>query len=160
MTVTASQGTVFTSLSLATSTICSLLVHISDRLPTPADHWPLAGVVIRASDMAGGWNAASHFIHAPPRSVCWSISASDMALAPELTLLRSCTRMWMKSLALIMPATVAEAASHSGAEGTFCSAAGTDISPGKIKHWCPPTAARLRRAAGLKTRSLAQQGPP
>ena len=34
MTVAASQGTVFTLMSLATSTTCSLLVHVSVRLPT------------------------------------------------------------------------------------------------------------------------------
>mmetsp|Transcript_6816 Transcript_6816/g.17417 ORF Transcript_6816/g.17417 Transcript_6816/m.17417 type:complete len:365 (-) Transcript_6816:588-1682(-) len=53
--------------------------------------------------------------------VCRSISCSLRGLLPPATLLRRWRRMWMKSLALIMPTMLAASVSHSGAEVIPCS---------------------------------------
>mmetsp|Transcript_22495 Transcript_22495/g.62395 ORF Transcript_22495/g.62395 Transcript_22495/m.62395 type:complete len:256 (+) Transcript_22495:860-1627(+) len=53
--------------------------------------------------------------------VCSSISCSLRGLPPLETLLRRWRRIWMKSLALIMPTILADSVSHRGAEAIPCS---------------------------------------
>lgn len=50
------------------------------------------------------------------RMVCWSISCSDSGLLPPDTTERSRCRMWMKSLAEMVPQMAPVSESHSGAD--------------------------------------------